>query len=162
MGAMKRDGFSLIEIVVVLSILSLLAAGGMLVLATQLRLAQRRGTEIALRDLHRTARQQSELGQASLRFDLTTHTTCLGDDGQPLEIAKLNMLVAGGVMFDSGVKRIEYANGGCRSYAILLGDASRGRWLVICGPTGQVESYAADKINGQQIAQWQTRWTHLN
>lgn len=164
-----RRGFSLIEALVVVSVLGLLASGAMLVLSGPLQRAKQQSMLTELAALDEWSRVHSRRGRVEMQFDLSAQTVSVGAPSRPSE-GKLVPLGAGlriaevlirGTARDSGVVELRYAAGGCPTHALLMRSRTgQPTWTIVSGPTGERYRLKSDEEVDKQLRAWFTYWTH--
>ena len=185
----RLHAFTLVELLVVMSIVGAIAGGAMLVSSGMLKKAKQNGAVADLLELDAWARRASKRGQASLRIDLQQQvawvrvsTSQTGTSARTPELVtsggvgsrgaegeksvvmppgvRVTMLMSHGTMRDTGVIELQYRDGGCPTYAIQV--ESRGgqtTWVVTSGPTGIRTKYEHSAETQEQLAKWFGQWT---
>lgn len=147
---MRQPGFTLIEIMVVLLILSLIAGAVVLRVQTPLKHAQTQDVTDALAAFDHASRDAAREQDRQFRLVITPATgrLSLADDrGQPVPSVALTLPDSFRLerlwVRNQDIGRREVAlsisrNGSSPSYAMELSGGAGRRWLIVAGLTGQV------------------------
>ncbi len=166
---LRAQAFSLVEAIAFICIISILASGSMLILSGTLSHARIRASVRVLLNLHQKARRESRETTSLVCFDLDRQEIEFQANGRvdqkfvlPASV-RITKLAVGGAVFDLKQQRIDYRNGGCETYAILVGSVSaRKKWYVFNGSTDNVEVFDDEETTEASLVQWQTRWANTN
>lgn len=164
----NRNGFTLVEVVVVICVLSIFASCGMLLLTNMLKRAEYESKSGELLTVDKWCRLHSQGSRATLRIDLTQQLVSAATQGLPVETMpplSLNVyrVVVDGAVFDTGIVNIEYHSGGSGTFAVLTKTPARqGKWAIFCGPTGQVQALSNDDSTEKKLVDWLAKWAHAH
>ncbi len=165
-----RHAFTLVEAVVVICVLALLASGSLMMLSGPLRKASRQGTVVQLIDVHHWARRHSARQPATMVLDLSgQRVAVISEDvrapaGASVEFGEhtqLKKVILDGAVLESGKVKVTYVGGGSPTYAMLLTGSTRaGKWILVCGPTGQTKVYSGDESIEGPLVDWLAQWAN--
>ncbi|MEM8736455.1 MAG: type II secretion system protein [Planctomycetota bacterium] len=170
-----RLGFTLVELLTVLCILSLVASGGMLALTYPLAKAKQRRMQTEIEELHAWLAERSRTSPCELVVDLdssslTARQNALGKRRSEQRLVQfdgrvqLKALLLDGSALEGGQTVIEYFRGWCRTFALVLGENKNGTdrdsVLLLCtGLDGRTHRYPlnAASTNGAKASRedWQ-------
>ncbi|MEZ6137054.1 MAG: type II secretion system protein [Pirellulaceae bacterium] len=160
----RRLALSLIEIVIVLSILALLASGSMLLLSGTLRSAAQQGLLTEFIDLHTWTRDHSSTRVIEMQFDfeaqqISVQERVIAFSGS----SRLSSVIINGAVLESRSIQVPYHHERSSTYAVLFSDESNlGMWVLVCGPSGEIEVFENKPGMQEQITYWTAQWSNVN
>ncbi len=163
------QGFTLVEAIAVICLISIFASGSALILSGSLSQARNKASVRGVMNLHQMARRESREKAVSVDFDLDRQAIALRTNGsvvQTLELpesVRISKLAVNGAMLEARGQSVKYRSGGCETYAILVGSVNgRKKWYVLCGATGNVEVIDDEESTEAKLAQWLAQWANTN
>lgn len=176
-------GFTLVELIAVICIISLLASGSMWLLTASLKRAEQQQAAMHLVELHRSMIAHNRTGRSTLNFDLergevnpvvSVGGSSEGRSGEGrfavdkiVSIGKvtidLQKIMLEGAVLEGGQVEIDYNNGGSQSYAVLIRLGTKaGKWMVVCGPSGRIELYDDAPEREAALVRWFSQWANTD
>jgi hypothetical protein len=139
----------------------------MLLLRGPLQNANRATMVVDIGQIHHWGVLHSQGRQISVVVDMQEQTLKADREfGPALNLPKyfrIDKVIMEGAIFDSGKIVINYRNGKCNAFALLLSPPSgRGKWLFACGASSQVKIYDEADFSEAEIAAWLARWSHAD
>lgn len=161
-------GFTLVEVMAVLCILALGLSGGMLMLSGALRKATGASFASDFLDAHDWACKHSEVSAAQLQLELdfSAQQIRVGTGGPVVDLPKsvqLERVLMGGAILEAGSVNVPYVRGKAPTYAVLFQLSNgRGKWFVVCGPTGQVKVIQDEQKTQADLSLWLAQWANAH
>jgi prepilin-type N-terminal cleavage/methylation domain-containing protein len=163
----RKSGLSLIEMIVVLTLISLATLGAMVTLASWLKKHQRDAVFVAVSSCDQWGRSHSQNGNSDLYWDLDNNTIAKQDSSSPKSASveqlasDIEVLVTSDAEYRSGRVTIAYRLGRCSTWAIRIKpNAGVARWIICHGLTGEVEIHDSSAASDTSIPQWITHSTN--
>ena len=158
----RVQGFSLVEMVVVLCILSLTSLGILISMASWLKKYQSQSLALLVQELDRWGRDHSQRHSASLVWDLDKDEVQKHSEefspalfpaqGFPGDIQRI-VLPQGA--FSSGRVRVHYRSRRSTTWAVKLkGRSHAAQWLIFHGLSGEIEIHESNERFDALLPKW--------
>jgi prepilin-type N-terminal cleavage/methylation domain-containing protein len=162
-----KSGLSLIEMIVVLTLISLATLGAMVTLASWLKKHQRDAVFVAVSSCDQWGRSHSKSSNCELHWDLDSNTIAKQESNSPKSpsveqlASDIEVLVTSDAEYRSGRVTIAYRLGSCSTWAIKIKlNSGAKRWMICHGLTGELEIHDSSAASDTSIPQWITRSTN--
>jgi len=163
----RKSGLSLIEMIVVLTLISLATLGTMVTLASWLKKHQRDAVFVAVLSCDQWGRSHSQSSNCELHWDLDSNTIAKEEPNSPKSssveqlASDIEALVTSDAEYRNGRVSIAYRLGRCSTWAIKI-KAKTGvaRWIICHGLTGELEIHDSSATSDTSIPQWITHITN--
>lgn len=160
-------GLSLIEMIVVLTLISLATLGAMVTLASWLKKHQRDAVFVAVSSCDQWGRSHSQSSNCELHWDLDSNTIAKQEPNSPKSASveqlasDIEVLVTSNAEHRSGKVTIAYRLGRCSTWAIRIKlNTGVARWIICHGLTGELEIHDSSAASDTSIPQWITHSTN--
>jgi type II secretory pathway pseudopilin PulG len=161
-------GLSLIEMIVVLTLISLATLGAMVTLASWLKKHQQDAVFVVVSSCDQWGRSHSQSSNYELDWDLDSNTIAKKEANSPKSSTveqltnDLEVLVTSDAEYRSGRVTIPYRFGSCSTWALKI-KLNNGvtQWIICQGLTGELEIHDSNAASDTSIPRWITHSTKV-